>query len=325
MCPKMGNVRVILHLKAPLLFRNMKRVRLTILSVLCLFPIVSMAQTTNLSDALIESVVLYIHHEDSISDDMASRNGEQIIVRRPLHRYVIPELIGVKDLSFSHCSKNDDVTLVWLKKKSCVKRIMTKSLSENYHGYYRVTINIEDGEFVVYVMKSFKRKVGETLQGRFSYGIKNGLLTIHTIEFQGAHSDSVVLCNPNVDKVVYQESYNKMFAIYFGDSLNLTVFSDTIDILHSINIWKAYNLPTVNDIYYTYESFLSQKTFSYRTKPFLSVDYTFNKEGDILAHFRTIYCQKQHGKYKKMQQICSSDFVFTLSQDSNGMYSLMTY
>ena len=47
---------------------------------------------------------------------------------------------------------------------------------------------------------------------------------------------------------------------------------------------------------------------------------TFSYDGTNYSGY-----QKQKGKYRSLQQHCASALVFTLSQDVNGKYQIMSY
>lgn len=281
----------------------------------------SVAQTKRLQDAMKESVELYAHYRDSIDNDFEMSWGRPPLVRAFRRRYVLPELIGVKNIQFAPNTKTDNISLVWIKSPLRVKKLLSKWRSKKYQGYYLTSLNIENGEIVIYVMTGCQGKTGETLQGRFSYGIKDGELELHTIEYQWTETQTTYH-NPNVEKIVSLQAYEEMFTIFFNDSTTIETFSDTIDILRSVTQWKDVHFPEKNDVHYTYRSFVSEKEFSNRRKPFLAVNYSFNQQGDILVYFRTIFCRRQKGKYKNLQQHCSSAIVFTLSQDAKGIYQI---
>lgn len=285
----------------------------------------SNAQITSLNDVVTDAVESYIHYRDNFDNDNEMRWGRLPIDREKYHvRYVLPELIGVQSLRFPTNSADGNYRLVWATNQSKAKRLLSKRRATDYNWYYMVALNIEDGELVVYVMTGCQGKVGETLQGRFSYGIKDGVFLLHTADY--LWQDVVrVYINPDVGKMIDSQTTEEMFTVFFEDAHTLETFSDTIDVLQSITKWGNKCLPKKNGIYYTYQSLLGEKTISIRTKPYLSIDYTFNQQGEILVFFRTIYCHKQKGKYKSLQQQCSSALVFTLSQDANGLYQMMSY
>lgn len=284
----------------------------------------SVAQGKSLQDVMKESVELYAHYRDSIDNDLELKWGRPPLDRTFRRRYVLPELIGVKNIQFTPSSKTDNYSLVWAKSSLRTKGLLLKGRSKNYQGYYQTSFNIENGEIVVYVMTGLQGKTGETLHGRFSYGLKDGDFELHTIEYQWTDTQ-VTYNNPNVEKVVSQQTYEEMFTVFFGDSITIKTFSDTVDVLRSVTQWKDVNFPEVNDVHYTYRSFVAEHMFLNRRKPFLAVNYTFNQQGDILVYFRTIFCQRQKGRYKNIQQHCSTAMVFTLSQDANGNYRIKHY
>ena len=292
--------------------------------LICLCGEVSVAQTVHLQEVMKNSVELYSHYKDSLDNDIELRWGRPPLDRSFHCRYVLPELIGLKDIQFTPNSKQDNYSFVWIKSPLKAKRLLSKERSKNYQGYYQTSLNIENGEVVVYVMTGLQGKTGEALQGRFSYGIKDGNFELHTIEYQWTDTKTTYH-NPNTEKVVSKKTYEDMFAIFFDDSITTKTFSDTIDVLRSVTQWKDVYFPEVNGVHYTYRSFLGKKTFSDRSKPFLAVNYSFNQHGDILVYFRTIFCQEQKGRYKNMQQHCSSAFVFTLSQDADGVFQISSY
>lgn len=284
----------------------------------------SVTQAKNMQDVMKESVELYANYRDSIDNDLNLKWGLPQLNRAFHRRYVLPELIGVKNIHFTPNSKTDNFSLVWIKSPLRVKVLLLKGRSEKYPGYYQASLNIEDGEVVVYVMTGLRGKTGETLQGRFSYGIKDGDFELHTIEYQWTDTKTTYH-NPNVKKLMSQQTYEEMFTFFFNDSITIKTFSDTVNVLRSVTQWKDINFPKVNGVHYTYQSFIGERAFSNRSKPFLAVNYTFNQQGDILVYFRTIFCQRQKGRYKNIQQHCSSAIVFTLSKDANGIYQIHHY
>lgn len=284
----------------------------------------AIAQKRYLQDVLKESVELYSHYRDSLDNDIELKWGRPPLDRTFHQRYVLPELIGANSIQFPLNSKNDDFFLIWITSPLKVKELLLKGRSKNYQGYYITAFNIENGEIVVYIMTGFRGKTGETLQGRFSYGIKDSCFLLHTIEYQWKDIKTTYL-NPTTEKVVSQQTYEDMFAIFLEDSITNETFSDTIDVLRSVTQWKDVYFPEANGVHYTYRSVLNKKTFSSRNKPFLAVNYAFNQQGDILVYFRTIFCQRQKGRYKSIQQHCSSAIVFTLSQDANGIYQIKNF
>lgn len=302
----------------------MKNVIILIFAVACSLTELVSAQTSNLQGIIRESVESYIKYRDSVDIEIDKRLGLQTTDRNNWKRYVLPELIGADNLFFSCNFESDGVPLVWVTKKRDVKRLLKKKRSDDYSWYYRVSINIEDDEFVVYVMTGFQRKVGETLQGRFSYGLKDGSLSLHTVDYQWTDIKQTYN-NPNIGKVMASHILEDMISLWKEDSITRKTFSDTVDVLQSITNWRDSYLPEMSATSFTYLTFLSTRILSTRVNPFLSIDCTFNQQGELLVYFRTIYCQKQKGKYKQLQQHCSWALVFTLSPDINGKYKITSY
>lgn len=293
--------------------------------MMCMIGMNTIAQITSLNDVVADAVESYIHYRDKFDYDLAIEMGWPLIdVEKYSVRYVLPEFIGARELQFPTNSTDRKYKLVWATSKYTAKRLLSKKRTSNYDWYYMVALNIEEGELVVYVMTGYHGKVGETLQGRFSYGIKDGAFLLHTTDYLSQEAKRTYL-NPDVGKIIEPQTTDEMFSVFYEDNYTLKTFSDTIDVLHSITKWGNKCLPEKKGFYYSYQSLLSKKTLSTRTKPFLSIDYTFNQRGEILVYFRTIYCQKQNGKYKSLQQHCTSALVFTLSQNVNGTYQIMSY
>lgn len=282
------------------------------------------AQPYNIPGIIRESVAAYIKYRDSVDIEIDKRLGLQPIDRTLWDRYVLPEIIGVDNIMFPRNSEYDDASLIWVTKKRDVKCLLKKKRSSDYCWYYRVSLNFEDNEIVVYVMTGFQRKVGETLQGRYSYGIKDCGLSLHTIEYQWTDVKQTYN-NPAVGKAIASHTLEDMLAIWKEDSITQKYFFDTIDILQSITIWRDSYLPEKLGIHYSFLTSLRTGILSTRTKPLLSIDYTFNQQGDILVYFRTIFWQNQKGENKHLQQHCSSALVFTLSPDVNGEYRVVSY
>ena len=285
----------------------------------------TIAQITSLNDVVTDAVESYIHYRDKLDYDLAiEMKWTPIDVEKCRVRYVLPELIGARGLQFPTNSTDGKHRLVWATSKYTAKRLLSKRRSSDYDRYYMVALNIEDGELAVYVMTGYHGKVGETLKGRFSYGIKDGAFLLHTTDYLWQDVERTYL-NTDVGEIIEPQTTDEMFSIFLEYNHTVETFSDTIDILQNITKWGNKCLPKKKGFYYICHSTLSGKKLPTKAKPFLSIDYTFNQQGEILVYFRTIYCHKQKGKYKSLQQYCSSALVFTLSKNINGGYQIMSY
>ena len=296
----------------------MRKTLLATILFACSLPEVLMSQKADIPYLMKQSVELYIKHRDSIENDMPY--CQNMLPQKDENArlvYVVPELIGADRMEFVQSPACDDIALVWVKSRHDVKKLLRKRRSSKFRFYYRCALNIENGEVVIYVMTGFQRKIGETLRGRFSYGRNGNGFCLHTIEYQYVGTDTMVSCS-DVKPVVSRQSYERMFAIFEGEN----VFGDTIDVVQNACVWKQPVFPKNENKYYRYHLMPPGKALFESTRPFLSVDYTINQSSDILVHFRTIYFSKQRGRYKKMQQHCSSDRIFTLSQDADGVYQI---
>ncbi len=303
----------------------MKKQLLFLALLMCLNIEYPIAQNTSLNDVITDAVESYICFRDKFDNDIEAKWGRPPINNEKYSvRYVLPELIGAQKLRFPANSKDGKLRLVWATSQSKAKRLICKRRNSYYKWYYMVSLSIEDGELVVYVMTGYHGKVGETLQGRFSYGIKDGIFLLHTTDYIWLDVERTYH-NSDVGKIIDPQTEGEMFSVFFEDAHTIETFSDTIDVLQSITKWRKCCMPEKRGVFYTYQSLLSDTMFSTWTKPFLSIDYTFNQQGDVLVYFRTIYCQKQKGKYRSLQQHCASALVFTLSQDVNGKYQIMSY
>lgn len=285
----------------------------------------TIAQITSLNDVVTDAVESYIHYRDKFDYDLAIEMGwSPIDIEKHRVRYVLPEFIGASELKFPTNLKDGKLVLDWATSPSKAKRLLSKRRSSDYDRYYMVALNIEDGELAVYVMTGYHGKVGETLKGRFSYGTKDGAFLLHTTDYLWQDVKRTYL-DTDVGEIIEQQTTDEMFSIFLEDNHAVETFSDTIDVLQNITKWGNRCLPEKKGFYYIYHSLLSEKNLSKRSKPFLSIDYTFNQRGEILVYFRTIYCHKQKGKYKGLQQHCGSALVFTLSQNVNGVFQIMSY
>lgn len=339
MSPKAKGVKVILLLKEQRNFEDMHK-RIFVIIALSVIANITIAQTSVFSSMIQKSVESYIHDHDSILGALDRPHSSR--------SFVLPELIGADKINFSASSAYSGSPIVWTTRRSAVKSLLRKNRSDNYNLFYRVALNIEDGEVVVYVTTGYKLKMGEHMIGRYSYGLKDGAFCLHSIKYIGvdlAGTTIVARDTPNTDKIIENRTTNEIFDLFldeFGSS-----FSDTIDVICSTTI-DSQEYPDDADNHFVFvpygSSFPKRRIMDVADRHFifvpyhaltkrtneeqmtaLSIDYTFNNTGDIMFFFRLIDIPKQKGRYHKMQQTASSCFVVVLSPDSDGLYQISSY
>lgn len=271
----------------------------------------SIAQTSDIANIIERSVASYIQYRDSFYINLFVPVDET-----HLKIFVLPELIGANKMHFNPHPTNAERPIVWVTKRLPVKALIRKKRSRDYKGYFRTALNIERGKIAVYITRGYRYKIGETLMGRFTYGIKDGRLCLHTVKYYW-NDTYLVYDNPDARDVIEEQTINKMYGMCLDEFRSF--FNDTVDIIESTTICEGDRVEVPGYHFNYLWSYLRlQKTG-------LSVDYTFNSKGDIICFFRLIEPARHKGLYYIMQQKSSSCFIVVLTPDSSGMYQISSW